>query len=328
MIFDLWRSHDFIGLVLVSIAVAFYFSKSLGRLAGFAICWVLFSGLLMFANPVEFWPGIQALIDGKSGLAFATFLLLLLLVQEVKPYALPLQILEFVIAINCMVAAFTKGGLFHSNSMDASMGAVILPALLFRPASDNWVRISLGLAIGVVISILVIGGTTAFFAIGAGLAAMTFLHWRKNFLAALGALSFFVLICWFRTGKEFLNDWGRFQEWQLFFDWWAQKANPLIGTGLGSFEILGPMIQNKQSGLYLFMHNEYLQILFELGAIGFLLSAAVWVKALIKSFREPWLFACLTSASVVMLTQFPLRFFLSQLLFMVLLKFAWSQIDD
>lgn len=80
-------------------------------------------------------------------------------------------------------------------------------------------------------------------------------------------------------------------------------AYPLAGCGLGAYE---PAFQSFNRGAPMFLvdfaHNDYLQVLAELGAVGFALMAALMLAVLARVFRaatEPleWQYRCLGLAS-------------------------------
>ncbi len=86
-------------------------------------------------------------------------------------------------------------------------------------------------------------------------------------LAAFGALSYFV----FPESFAF-DDQGRFQIWASALKLWWER--PLFGYGLGNYAILAPLDQSmnlaKEHGYFLQAHNDYVQVLFETGIVGFL----------------------------------------------------------
>jgi O-antigen ligase len=63
-------------------------------------------------------------------------------------------------------------------------------------------------------------------------------------------------------------------------------AYPVFGTGLGGYESAFTRFNTSQFTLVQdYAHNDYLQFLAELGAIGFLIAAALFVWILVRSFR-------------------------------------------
>jgi O-antigen ligase len=74
----------------------------------------------------------------------------------------------------------------------------------------------------------------------------------------------------YSMGKALFVSQGRLDMWWAYIKWWAVSANHYVGAGLGSFEWISNMIYSDSHG-YTFAHNDYLQVLFELGAIGFAL---------------------------------------------------------
>ena len=89
---------------------------------------------------------------------------------------------------------------------------------------------------------------------------------------------------------------GRVQIWRE--SWQLIRAYPLTGAGLGTFEhALYPFRRAMPMNAVEYAHNDYLQILAELGVIGFALTMAfaLWVfrRGLQAAFREeaqhPWL---------------------------------------
>ena len=102
----------------------------------------------------------------------------------------------------------------------------------------------------------------------------------KAGLLAIGGicLSIFTALSY----DHLLNGYSRFDAYSLFFrdftltDW-------LIGEGAGSFYTLGIVLQYVNNfthdGFYIFMHSDFLQLLFEYGVIGaiLILPMCVWV---------------------------------------------------
>lgn len=71
----------------------------------------------------------------------------------------------------------------------------------------------------------------------------------------------------------------RFKVWYAAFDY-VLRASPIIGLGIGSFSQVnfGTMQGNQLPILWAWAHNEYLQVFFELGAVGLFLLLVYLVK--------------------------------------------------
>ena len=122
---------------------------------------------------------------------------------------------------------------------------------------------------------------------------------------------------WWYGFEHFWHASGRFVIWKKTFAYWMKDDvwHKILGVGPGSFEIYGPGIQLQQTvpgGLnmvYIWLHNDYLQNLFELGLVGFCLFLALHVQVLYVSYKieKPWLFLSAFAFSFIELTQAPFR---------------------
>lgn len=126
--------------------------------------------------------------------------------------------------------------------------------------------------------------------------------------------------------KDFTHDSGRFEIWHHYIsmlidlDTYQVKDWPhfLTGFGAGSFEWIGFGYQFKGTRI-LIMHNDYLQILFEYGLIGFVCFITLVIQTLYRLRNQPELFACATAYSFTMLTYFPNYFLLSTSIGLILI---------
>lgn len=110
------------------------------------------------------------------------------------------------------------------------------------------------------------------------------------------------------------NDSYRVQFWKFFMTWWAKNVDVWTGTGFGTFLLYGPMIQltykyNTENNLWIWLHSDWGQLLFELGIVGFLLGVAVFVQAVVRAYRagRHELVAALVTFAAVMVPQYPFR---------------------
>ncbi|MBF0471304.1 MAG: O-antigen ligase family protein [Gammaproteobacteria bacterium] len=115
--------------------------------------------------------------------------------------------------------------------------------------------------------------------------ALTFLLWRRVPLRAAIQLLLLTLFAYLlselaaggeiaTTVKSFGNS---FNEGKVRFDIWHDALQlwhqfPLLGSGFGSFWLTFPSVRNPETTDYFFYaHNDYLQLLLEVGTIGLLL---------------------------------------------------------
>jgi uncharacterized membrane protein len=254
----------------------------------------------------------------------------------------------------------------NNGAADASMLAVLLPVWFYREDGASllrkvkapiWFRQSCFLL--VIFAVGVTGsstGTTALIFSALAWLAAAFRKYRyfdNRVLAGIVSVIAMALVSIPFYSEKFLNDSGRFNTWKVTTDYffdpvapclkWAKTTdevtschknyiNPIFGAGSGSFQVLGPRSQllNGATGhdLFLFAHNEYLQIFFEQGAIGLVVFLAFGLQVLWRARNRPWLFSSLATYAFIMLTQFPFRFFPSAFIGALLVREALEKTDE
>lgn len=97
-----------------------------------------------------------------------------------------------------------------------------------------------------------------------------------------------------------------------------QKINVLWGAGLSTYQIYGPLMElleasgkgKREVDGFFWLHNDWLQVLFELGWVGLLLSVSVFLLGVWKARKYPAVFATLMTFGGIAIIQMPLRHFL------------------
>jgi O-antigen ligase len=163
-------------------------------------------------------------------------------------------------------------------------------------------------------------GATAIFVILTQILAYLIVTKRKKWI--LLAMPVILGFGYLYKGENLISSSGRVSEWKLFMDWWLENSNRWIGTGSGTAQWLGPVIQAKTESLFVWFHNEYLQILFEQGIIGLGLAMALLVICIKKAWRRPWLLSTIGGIGFSFFTQFPLRFPISALFVLAIIRCA------
>lgn len=195
----------------------------------------------------------------------------------------------------------------HMASLVAAMG----PVVLFRPGQFEKGR---PFYLVVMVLILALSGS----ALAPAVVAVTWVAYigalmrsRKLRLDLLQGSVFVVgLILLFCPQI----DNGRFEIWGRMLGYWFKEA-PLLGSGPGSFLLFGPQIQHAQNFMtgswFVFMHNDWLQILFELGAVGFVLWAVAFgyicSASLKQGKRGAHLFSSLLGLAAMSFFNYPLH---------------------
>lgn len=111
-------------------------------------------------------------------------------------------------------------------------------------------------------------------------------------------------------GDKLLNNDGRYTIWQLTFETFKKFTTHLTmftGFGAGSFSTIMLQLQAKQIHPFLWAHNDFLQVLFEYGIVGLILTFCLYFTMLWKSRNSGWIMATLLSMFIGAFIQMPLR---------------------
>lgn len=303
----------------------------MGRAFAAALAYALISALWIFQNPAEVWPGLGIRLDGSAGNAAVVLTLVSALAAFSSKSTAGWLVVSLLVLgyLNSFLVLYFGHGIFHASSMDTAATALFFPlfvdACRLAERRGAWLFLLPPIA-----AILFRHGSTAFAMLFVMGLAQIFYSKRKVLYCSLsfvvlavgGALYYHYVAT--VLGFDQLTS-GRAFNWSEGFTWWAQNANQWLGTGTGTYQWIGPSVHNQKTLIFLWMHNEYLQALFEQGWLGLGLFLLVGGLALKKSFATRWLFTSLVGLSVACLTQFPFRFFVTQLFIVLLIRFAQDE---
>jgi O-antigen ligase len=321
------RYELFAGLILL----ATFFSwtrvkEKYGWIAFALLVWVLFEAILLFYWPLITIDTLSLRLRLVSARSFALVTMLIYFMTKIQPWHIKHMVVFFEVLtlINCGLYLYFGHGVMNAGSVDMAFMAMVYPMMLFRKKL-TWSRIII-LVLPPACVFFKRSGSTVFFAlalgIGAGLLLQRKWYWVLASTAACLGVGKYIA----DTGQGgLLSDSGRFEPWTVIMNWWVEWANMWMGTGTGSFQWLGPTIQNKENDLLIFMHNEYLQVIFEQGVIGFALMLAMIFLCLKGARKSPWLLAPCMSTLFVFVTQMPLRFIFSQLFILMLMRLCLDE---
>lgn len=294
--FDPWRVQLLVGLVF---CVGLIACRPKAKPLGLAWAYYLLSAAFTFMAVWEHHDGpIGPILDISTGQAFALLLALPL------PFLLwpGLRLRHW--SLFFVTAALAEGVGILSGSYDLFVGGAPGFGSAYIAAAFPLARWPFQLFL--LAPIWKAHGATAFMILGVQLLVYAWLH-RHRFWPLLG-VSLLAGVGYFTQGHELYQDPQRLAMWRAFTDWWWHHANIWVGTGVGTFQWLGPEIQAWTPPLWFFLHNDWLQLLFETGIIGLLLAVGIfgWTLTRARTTLKP----TVAGLGAFMLTFAPLHFFL------------------
>jgi len=145
--------------------------------------------------------------------------------------------------------------------------------------------------------------------------------WFINILV----LSILVYINYHHSLRSFIN--VRFPVWKEISR--LDSIHPFMGWGLGSFKFMfQPLSQGmfKNEGIWLQAHNDWLQILFEMGKIGLLIVLGYVVSLIIRMKDKPYLLIGSVMIGLDMCVHFPLHQKLCTLIIICFLAYCEREV--
>lgn len=203
-----------------------------------------------------------------------------------------------------VMLGFFGYGLMSAKTFDTAFIAMIVPVV-----ANPYLKGLLAL------TALGHGGATAALVL---LTAVVVNMWRtrkyRAWIIAVGIIAITI-------ASKYIDSSGRVMYWKAFFKWWNTQRVQIFGTGIGTFEWMPRLVKDMQldDRIFLQMHNDWLQMLFEGGVAGLALMVAAFVYVYKKSERHTQRQAVLC-ASVCMLTYHPSHFFIAGLFIICLIR--------
>ena len=113
--------------------------------------------------------------------------------------------------------------------------------------------------------------------------------------------------------------------------WW-EHGEIWLGSGTGTAQALIPYIQNRlqvdtAGHLYLWLHSDILQVLFENGIVGFVSYGIMYFYALKYSLNRPYLFAAMVGYLVTAAANYPARMAFHAMCGVILIVFCFRGKD-
>lgn len=194
------------------------------------------------------------------------------------------------------------GGTLGNPSLNSSMVACAMP-FVFRVLRKRMAWTVWGVCLGSVM----LSGSSIGMGMMVGAAILELLPWRRLEslrltrgdlfrIVLLGASGVAILLAigWATVGyRELFSSGNRFKMWEFFMSSWSLPRNIPFGMGFGTFGIFSRVLQDiyqmDPKAWWIWLHNDWLQMLFEGGLVGLGLMIATYIEAARKLFRESYL---------------------------------------
>jgi O-antigen ligase len=317
-----WQAQLYAFLVGIGSFISFKlmkrFSVAMGLLYLMSVLIGLFIYFFMpltaYANyPLSLQAGMAAQL--MLAVVYSTFFAIFFLLIKNREKNLILKSLLLVVLLDPVFMFFNDHyWVMGNHSVDASFLACMIPLLV----KEKFPLPVIGL---ILIEILLTKSVTAMSAVALGLVIFGLLYYGKRSLTltiptvliGFGLCDLFMIHFHgsgiIASSNSILQDHGRFYTWHECFEYYWGHFQPWFGTGIGTYWTWGTLVQlaNKQRDIFYWLHNDWLQIFFEYGIIGFSLVVWVYGVALYRLKKRPLLFTSFSLFGYSAFTQMPLR---------------------
>lgn len=322
-IFDSFHRQTFMGMAMLDLFLAYYLYKNCHKVAGIAFGYFSLNSIARIVFPQSFWPTFQLEeIVGFESLVSAGHLYMILILiffillpkdsyKDLKKLFLAFAILDSAILTIRWCLGLNPYFLFNNPAIDASFISCCIP-LVSEVSKKYLTKFVYILSMALFCAPCILTKTSSGIL---GLSLFFILSWAE--LKGLLTFCLVAIVGFIMQGESILNSSGRFNIWSMCMKYWVQNVDPFIGAGIGTFQMYGPAIQIADALIrkqpegtmipgFLWMHNDWLQILFETGAIGLILIVALYGISLKKSYNSVT-FQVLIIFGAISLIQMPLR---------------------
>lgn len=287
--FGIWRTSVFLGLCLAAVMFVLRAGRRLPWSAKALWAYVIFSSLFILELPWPSFGKMHRAYEATAGQTLAEVILIPWLAIHYRKHIF--KAIPWLLGVEAVLVTFLGYGVMHRESFDTALMALCLP---FGP---------LGLVIPGILVILTRHGTTAMMIMGAQFLVLA-LQGRARWKATVFILVALAALAWHYHHGPWLDGGERLAAWWRYMGYWATNwKNIVFGMGAGSFMWTSLLIDEFNAPMFLQMHNDWLQILFEYGTIGLLLAVCT-----LRRVKREWVIG-VASACVFALTYHPLRFF-------------------
>lgn len=312
---DIWLSRWTAWQVLGSLLISYPIYRRYGLVASIAFFWPIWTAILVFDSQIPFTEGYGRQILTVENLTLRATVCWIISVLGVTSLSRKNQkelekVFGYLCILNSCVVIFQalmgfepdmRRGIIGTNA--SLNGCLIAVTIVFMEGHRNrWVNLALFL---LPVEAIFSSGTS----VPVGVLALMVLSYIRVDPKSSLALGASVLITGYFHTPRFLQDSGRFWTWQHSFLWWVKNTNVWIGTGNGTFFIIGPLVHNLYGStsdmLFIWAHNDWLQTLIEQGIVGLSIFITLFLLVLYKSWNRKYLFAGSLGYGAISFFNFP-----------------------
>lgn len=313
-----WRLSIFFGCFLILCFFAKKFAEKIGWLIG--ITWLYFATNALAATelPIYRYGDLSSPFTASGGQSLCEFLCITLGVALMNKKDLRIAsdfMLVLIIVENILV--WWKGyGLMGQTSFDCALIAACVPL------APLW------LAVTSIITISLHHGSTAILISMAQLIAFLFKGKLKYWYFIPASIGLTV-IARLHNVDFTLNATERLHTYKQFMTaWWdSGLLVRLFGTGSGSFMWISMVSSNFKAPLFLQLHSDWLQIIFEQGLVGGALAVTAFGVVIKRVSGDVKSLAAVLGVGAFAISYHPLRFMPSMLLFALIFLQAFNKTE-
>lgn len=343
-----YYTENLLGLFILGVLIAIHIYKKAYSFVGQFIGYVILNSICFlhyYPSPfLKYGVGYEHYFKSVIAGGLCNFLIWVLAIGSLPEKYLKhvFKILPAICLVDCLAVLLTwftgePRGIVGASSIDGCLIACTFPFLI-RSIKNRYGVFSPQEFISYIIaivSIFILGGSIA---IGCFSIVMMAIIWEGtnlksnlklsvSFIMTIAGLSYSII------GIKLFDSSSRFHIYKASFNWWSQYANKFFGTGIGSYWVYGPLIQDQnkwfKSDYFTFMHSDILQILFELGVIGLFLFMIFIVRIIRKTIllRRFYLLGPIGAYLLFMMFYYPLHSFITAFVGAVIYRVVISRED-
>lgn len=334
-----WHLQIYIGCLIGAIAFSWQIFKKTNLIGGLLFFYLLMNSVQTYFYPVFTVPNMGPVVNGMIPNLAAMSAVWILMVtfpfvilpkdknKYVDGFFGIVALLDSVsVLFRLGIDQYRNSGVQLNPAQDGTLIACLLPLVYYSKSWFKWpITMLMMLAIVKTKASTPLVGLAVFLCV-----AVWFSRYR--IFAIIGPIVTALIGLWMQGYVALTSSDGRLNYiWPLIMKYWKEHLNKTFGAGSGSFFMYGPAIEINFHGfgymnpVYIWLHNEWLQILFEFGIVGLIMAALFYIITLIKTYSRPMLFSSLLVYGVTASFQMPLRQFVSAFFLMFILKMAYEE---